>query len=100
MTDIKRDMLVRMNWIQKIEIIITKKEIRFNVMKNEILKWLKDLKEVFKEILERELLPYRDEVDHEIIIKTKKIRPSLLISIRSKEQKIVKEYLDEMTKKE
>ena len=58
------------------------------------------MKKVFGEILERELLPYREGVDHEIIIKTEKIKSSLLIFTRSEEQEIVKEYLDEMTKKE
>ena len=38
-------------------------------------------------------------MNHEITIKTEKIKSSLLISIRSEKQEIVKEYLDEMTKK-
>ena len=35
---------------------MTKKEMKFNVLENEILKWLKDLKKVFEEIFKRELL--------------------------------------------
>ena len=93
-------MLIEINWIQKTGTTVTEKEIKFNVLKNEILKWLKDLKEVFEEISKEELLPHRDEVNYEIILKTEKIKSLLLISIRLKKQEIVKEYLNEMTRKE
>ena len=92
-------MLVKMNWIQKIKTSVTKEKIGFNTLENEIPKWLKDLRKIFEEISERELSPYRDGVDHEITIKTEKIKSSPLISIRLEKQKIIKEYLDEMTKK-
>ena len=81
MTDIKRDMLIEMNWIQKTSIIVINKEMEFNVLENEILKWLKDLKEVFETLSKRELLLYRNEIDHEIILRIKKIKFLLLISI-------------------
>ena len=92
-------MLIEMNWIQKTETTITKERMKFNVLKNEIPKWLKDLKKVFGTIFERELSSRRKEMNHEIILKTKKIKPSFLILIRSKEQEIVKKYLNEITKK-
>ena len=93
-------MLIGMDWIQKTSVTVTKKEMEFNVWKNEIPEWLKDLKEVFEEILEGKLPSHYREVDHEITLKTDKIKPSLLISIRSEEQEIVKEYLNEITRKE
>ena len=55
---------------------------KFNIMENEILEWLKDLKEVFKTISKRELLLYRKGIDHEIILKTDKIKSSSLILTR------------------
>ena len=58
---------------------------KFNVLKNEILEQLKDLKKIFGIILERKLLFSYKEVDHEITLKTKKIKLSLLIFIRSEE---------------
>ena len=70
----------------------------FNVLENEILEWLKDLKKVFGTIPERELSPHRNEVNYEITLKIEKIKSSSLISTRSKEQEIVKKYLNEMTK--
>ena len=79
---------------------MTKKEIKFNTLENEILEWLKDLKKVFETIFERELLSRRHEVNYEIILKIKKIKSSSLISTRSKEQEIVKECLNEIIRKE
>ena len=73
---------------------------KFSTLENEILEWLKDLKRVFETILKEELSSHRDGVNHEITLKIKKIKFSLLISIRSEEQKIIKKYLNEMTKKE
>ena len=73
---------------------------KFNVLDNEIPEWLKDLKEVFGEISERELLSYRNEVNYEITLKIKKIKPLLLILIRLEKQEIIKKYLNEMIKKE
>ena len=89
-----------MDWIYKTNVIVIKKEMKFNVLKNEILKWLKNLRKVFEEILERKLSSYRNEVNYEIILKSEKIKSLSLISIRLEKQKIVKEYLDEMTRKE
>ena len=73
---------------------------KFNVLKNEILEWLNDLRKVFETILERELSPRRKRVNHEITLKIKKIKSSLLISIRLKKQEIVKKYLNEIIRKE
>ena len=89
-----------MNWIQKTNIIVTKEEMRFNVLESEISEWLKDLRGIFETISEEELLSRRDEVNYEITLKTKKIKPSLLISIRSEKQEIIKKYLNEIIKKE
>ena len=93
-------MLIGMDWIQKTSVIVIRKEIEFNVLENEISKWLKDLRKVFEEILEKELSSYRDGVNYEIILRTEKIKSLLLIFTRLKEQEIVKEYLNEMTRKE
>ena len=68
-------------------------------MKNEILEWLKNLKEVFKIISKKKLLFSRERVDHEITLKTKKIKSLLLISIKLEEQQIMKKYLNEIIKK-
>ena len=38
MINIKRDILIKINWIQKTGTIMTEKEIEFNVLKNEISK--------------------------------------------------------------
>ena len=54
-------------------------------MENEISEWLKDLKEVFETISEEKLSSYRKEIDHEITLKTDRIKSSSLISIRLKE---------------
>ena len=72
----------------------------FEELENEIPKWLEDLKKVFGTIPKEKLSSSRDEVDHEIVLKTKKIKSLPLILTRLKEQEIVKEYLNEMTKKE
>ena len=77
-------MLIKMDWIQKINIIVINGKMEFNILKNEILEWLKDLKKVFGTILERELLLHYDGVDYEIILKTEKIKFLSLIFIRSK----------------
>ena len=79
--DIKRDMLIEMNWIQKTSTIVTKKEIEFNVLENKISEWLKDLRKVFREILKKELSFYYNEVNYEIILKIEKIKSLLLIPI-------------------
>ena len=60
---------------------MTKKEIKFNILENEIFEWLKDLKEIFEIISKRKLLFYRDEINYEIILKIKKIKLLLLIFI-------------------
>ena len=73
---------------------------KFDVLKSEIPKWLENLRKVFEEISKRELSSHRDGVNHEITLKTEKIKSLLLIPIRSEKQKIIKEYLDEMTRKE
>ena len=77
-----------------------KKRIEFNMMKNEILEWLKDLKEVFETRLKEELLLSRERVDYEITLKTNEIKSSSLIFIRLEKQHIVKKYLDEMVRKD
>ena len=61
---------------------------------------MENLKKVFETISKEELSSYRDGMDYEIILKTKKIKPSSLILTRSKEQEIIKEYLNEIMKKE
>ena len=76
-----------------------KKKIEFNIIKNKIFEWLKDLKEMFETILKKELLFSRKEVNYEITLKTNKIKSSSLIFIRLKKQYIVKKYLDEMLRK-
>ena len=55
---------------------------KFNVLENEISKWLKDLEKVFRKISKKELSSSRNRVNHEIILKTKKIKSLLLISIQ------------------
>ena len=100
MIDIRRDILIRMNQIQKTDVTVTKKEIKFNVLENEILEWLKDLKKVFETILKRKLSSRRYEVNYEITLRIEKIKSSLLILIRLEKQKIVKKYLNKMTRKE
>ena len=59
-------------------------KIEFNILENEILERLKDLKEVFKDISKRELLFHCYEMNYEIILKIEKIKSSLLIFIRLK----------------
>ena len=93
-------MLIRMNWIQKTGTTITKKEMEFNILESEILEWLENLRKVFGTISKRELSSRRDGMDYEITLKIEKIKLLLLIPIRLKKQEIVKEYLNEITKKE
>ena len=50
-----------------------------NVMENEVSKWLKNLKEIFGTIFERELLFSYEEVNYEIILRIEKIKSLLLI---------------------
>ena len=100
MTDIKRDMLIGMNWIQKTDMTIKEEKVKLNTMKNEIFDWLKDLKKVFETILKEKLLLSREKINYKIILKTKEIKSLLLISIRLKEQQVIKEYLDEIMRKE
>ena len=64
---------------------MTKEKVEFNVLENEILKCLKNLKKVFETISEEKLSSNRDEINYEIILKTKRIKSSSLIFIRSKE---------------
>ena len=78
---------------------MSKEKMEFYVLENEIPEWLKDLKKIFETISERELSSSRVGVDHEIILKTETIKSSSFILIRSKEQEIVKKYLDKMMKK-
>ena len=73
---------------------------KFNVLKNEILEQLENLRKVFEIIPKEKLSPRRNGVNYEITLKTKKIKSSLLSSTRPKKQKIIKEYLNEITKKE
>ena len=100
MANIKRDMLIGMDWMYKINLTIKEGKVEFNILENQILEWLNGLEEVFRTIPERELSPSREGVDHEITLINNKIKPSLLIPTRPEEQQIVKEYLDEMMKKE
>ena len=60
---------------------------------------MKDLKKVFETISKEKLLSYRDEINYEIILKTKKIKSLSLISIRLEKQEIVKEYLNKIIRK-
>ena len=92
-------MLIEINWIYKTDVTITEREMKFNVLENEILEQLENLKKVFETILERELLPRYEEMNYEITLKTEKIKPLSLIFTRSKKQKIIREYLNEMIKK-
>ena len=64
--------------------IIKEKKIEVNVIKNEISKWLKDLKKIFETILERKLLLNYEKVNYEIILKIKEIKSSSLIPIKLK----------------
>ena len=89
-----------MNQIEKIDVTVTKKEIKFNVLKNEISKQLKNLKKVFEIIFEKKLSSRRYEINYEITLKIEKIKSLLLILIRLEKQKIVKKYLNEITRKE
>ena len=57
-------------------------------MENEILEWLKDLKEIFETILKEKLLFICKRVDYEIKLKIKEIKSSLLIFIRLEKQNI------------
>ena len=100
MINIKRDILIRMNWIRKTDVTIKKKKIKFNVIKNKIFKWLKNLKKVFETIFKEKLSSYYKEIDYEITLKIDKIKSLSLIFTRSKKQYIIKEYLNEIIKKE
>ena len=93
-------MLIGMNWIQKTDLTIKEEKIDLNVMKNEILKWLENLKKVFETILEGKLLLSRERMNYKITLRTEKIKSSLLILIRPEKQQIVKEYLNDIIKKE
>ena len=73
---------------------------KFNVLENEILERLENLKKVFETISKKKVSSHYDEVNYEITLKTKKIKSSSLISIRLEKQKIVKEYLNKITRKE
>ena len=99
MTDILRNILVKIDWIQKIRVTVKEERIKFNTLKGEILKWLKNLKKVFSTISEEKLLFSRKEIDYEIKLRTKEIKSLLLISIRLKKQQIIKKYLNKMLKK-
>ena len=57
-----------------------------NAIKSKISKWLENLKEIFGTILKDELLSNREEVNHEINLKTKEIKLLLLILTRPEEQ--------------
>ena len=58
------------------------------------------MKKVFKTILKEKLSSHRNEMNYKIILKTEKIKLLLLIFIRLEKQEIVKEYLNEIIKKE
>ena len=58
----------------------------FNTFKNKVLKWLKNLKKVFKTILKGNLLLNCKEVNYKIMLKTKKIKLLPLIFIRLEKQ--------------
>ena len=73
---------------------------KFNIIKDEISEQLKDLKKVFKTISKEELSSRRYEVNYEITLKTERIKSLLLILTRLEKQEIVKEYLNEIMKKE
>ena len=79
-------MLIGMDWMYKTDMVIKKEKVKFNILKNQILEWLDDVKEVFGTILERELLSSRERVDHEITLINNKIKSFLLIPIRLEEQ--------------
>ena len=64
---------------------IRKEKMDLNIIKSKIPKWLKDLKKIFETISKDELLFSRKEVNHEINLKTKKIKSLLLILIRLEE---------------
>ena len=72
--------------MQKTGLIIKEEKIDLNIMKNKILKWLKNLKKVFRIILEEELSSSCKEIDHEIKLKIKEIKLLLLDLIRLEKQ--------------
>ena len=79
-------MLIGMNWIRKTDVTIKKERMKFNVIENEIFKWLENLKEIFKIILEGKLSFSYERVNYEITLKTREIKSLLLILIRLKKQ--------------
>ena len=97
-----RDIIIRQDWLQKNKPTIEweRNTIWLHSIKTaEVPAWLEDMKEVFKNPPERELLKKKGEFNHEINLTVDFLPKTPVIPLRSDNQAFVKNYLDTMIKK-
>ena len=97
-----RDIIIRRDWIQKNKPTIDweKNTIRLHSIETtKVPAWLKDMKKVFEDSPEKELLKKKGGFNHEINLMVDSLPKMLVIPLRSHNQAFVKDYLDTMLKK-
>lgn len=97
------DLIIRKDWLRNMKSTIdwNKKIISLkNIQIKKISDWLKNLKKVFRELSEEELLFQWLDMNHIIELTQDQISLSSLIPERSSDHELIREYLGKMLKKE
>lgn len=96
------DLIIEWDWLKSIKPTIdwdketiSLKEIQIE----EIYKWLRNLKNVFGKLPEKELSSRRSEMDHTIKLSQEDISSSSLIPAKPSDNELIKEYLNKMLNK-
>lgn len=98
----KRDIIIKRNWFRSMKSIINWNDESLeldNMQVEELLEWLKDLKEIFEDFPEETLSLERSSMDHAINLIQDQISSSSLIFEKTQDHQFIRETLDEMTRK-
>ena len=97
-----KDIIIGQDWLQKNKPIIDweRNTIWLHSMKiAKVPAWLEDIKEVFEDLPEGELLKRKGEFDHKINLTVNSLPKIPIIPLRSDNQAFVKDYLNTMLRK-
>lgn len=98
-----KDIIISQDWLRILESMINwkKKILEINTIEEEeISMWLQDLSHVFDKFSEEEILLKRSGMDHVIELMQERISLSSLIPEKSQNYVIIREYLNEIFRRE
>ena len=97
-----RDIIIGQDWLQKNKPTIDweRNTIRLHSMETtKVSAWLEDMKKIFEDPPEEELLKRKGEFDHKINLTVDSLPKTPVIPLRPDDQVFVKNYLDTMLRK-